>query len=72
MAITRDRDVLAANRLHIDVVNDPPIIVVHASAIRIKNTHDLNIQIVLAVIIKKQSFSAALAFVITGTLCDGI
>jgi hypothetical protein len=40
---------------------------VHARAIGIKDAHHLNVELVLAVIIKKEGFGAALTFVIAGT-----
>jgi len=52
----------------------PPLSVVrvHARPIGIEDARDLDAQLVLAVVIEKQGFCAALAFVVTGARADGI
>jgi hypothetical protein len=40
---------------------------VHARAVGIKDTYYLNVELVLAVVIKKEGFGAALAFVVART-----
>src|SRR5262245_24699805 len=44
----------------------------HARTVGVEDANDLHIHLVLAIVIKKQRFGAALAFVIAGTRTDWI
>ena len=64
LTIAINGDVFALQGLHNEVAHHPAIIGVHAWTISIKDAHYLNVELVLAVVIKKEGFGAALAFVV--------
>jgi hypothetical protein len=45
---------------------------VHAGSVGVENTRDLDLKAVLAVVVKEQGFGATFAFVVTGTVANGI
>ncbi len=67
-----ERDVLAPKRLHDEVADDTAIVGMHAWAIGVEDARHLDLQRVLAVVIKKQGLGATLAFVVATTDANGI
>src|SRR5262249_35606963 len=63
-AVPVDGDVSPEQRLDNEVRHHPPIVRVHARAIGIEDSSDLDLQSVLAPIIKEQGLGATLAFVV--------
>ena len=53
--------------LHNEVAHYPAIVGVHARTIGIKDAYDLNVELMLAMVIKKEGLCAALAFVVART-----
>jgi peptidoglycan/LPS O-acetylase OafA/YrhL len=62
--VTIDRDWLATQRLNNKVRHNPTIRMMHAWTIGIENARYLDLELVLAVVVKKQRLRASLAFII--------
>jgi len=67
-----DGDVLAAKGLHDEVAHHAAVVRVHARPIGVEYAHDLDFNLVLPVVVEKEGFGAALAFVIAGSYADGV
>ena len=65
-------NIFALQSLNNEITHHPPIVRIHSRAIGIKDTRHLNRNIILPMIIKEQSFSAALTLIITGANSDRI
>ena len=72
LAFAKNRDRIALQGLHDKVRYDPAIVGMHTRAVGVENTCDFDVQTMLAVIIEKQCFGAAFAFVVAGTNADRI
>ena len=59
-----DRDVLVVQRLNDEIGNDTAVVGLHARAVGIEDSGDLDLQSVLAPIVEEQGLGATLAFVI--------
>src|SRR5690606_5446464 len=70
VAVKRYR--LPLQRLYDKVRNHPPIIGMHAGTVGVEYASNANVDAKLAMIVKEQSFGAALALVITGSRTDRI
>ena len=71
-AVAEDGDVPAPQGLNDEVGDHAAIVRTHAGAVGVEYPRDLDAGFVLTVIIEKQGFRAALAFVVTGPRPDGI
>ena len=65
LAISIERDVIPAQRLHNEVRHDAAIIRMHARAIRIEDPRNFDVELMLPVIVKEQRLRAAFAFIVT-------
>ena len=65
-------DVFVLQRLNDEIGDYAPVIRVHVGAVRVEDTDDTNIDLVLPVVVKKQGFGGALALVVTGANADRI
>src|SRR3989344_4230558 len=72
LAVAIDGDRLSLERLGDEVRRHTPVVRVHAAAISIENTRDLDAQVVLAAVIEKKRFGAAFALVVAGAKTDRI
>jgi hypothetical protein len=59
-------------RLHDEVADHAAVVGVHARAVGVEDARHLDLQRVLAVVIEKQGFGAALAFVVAAADADGV
>jgi len=64
LPIPEDGDVLATQSLHNEIRDYAAIVGMHAWSIGIENTHNLDIQSVLTVVVKEQRFGTTLALVV--------
>src|SRR5205807_3691118 len=64
-AVAIDGDVTAKQRLYNEIRDHPPVVRVHTRAISIEDPSDLDLQLMLPPIVKKQCFCTALSFIIT-------
>ena len=72
LAVAVDRDVLAAQAWHDEIGHHAAVVGVHARAVGVEDAHHLDAQPVLAAIVEKQRFGAALALVVAGARPDRI
>lgn len=72
LTVPVDGDRLTLQGLDDEVRDNPTIIGVHARPIGIEDPHDLNVEIMLAVIVEEQGLRAALAFIIARARSDGV
>ena len=72
LAVAIQGDVFAFEGLHDEVADHPPVVGVHARAVGVENAGHANVQPVLAVVVKKQGFGAALAFVVAAAWANGV
>ena len=64
VAVAIDGDRLVLQGLHNEVRNYPSVIRMHARAVGVENARYLDVELVLAVVVEKQGFGAAFAFII--------
>ena len=64
--------VLALQRLHDEVADHATVVGVHARAIGVEDAGHADVKLVLAVIVKKKGFGAALTFVVAASDTDGV
>ncbi len=72
LAFAIDGDVFTFERLHNEVAHHTPVVGVHAGAIGVEDAGHTNVQPMLTVVVKKQGFSAALAFVVAAANANGV
>jgi len=72
LPIAVDGYVLAFEGLHNEVAHHAAVVGVHAWPVGVENSHHLNLQLVLAPVVKEKRLGAALAFVITTANAHGI
>lgn len=65
LAIAVDRDRLPLQSLNDEVRHNASVVGVHAWTVGVEDPHDLDVEIVLAMIVKEQRLGAALSFIIT-------
>ena len=59
-------------RLDDEVADHAAVVGVHARAVGVEDAHDLDVELVLAVVVEEQGFGAALAFVVAAADADGV
>ena len=64
--------ILARERLHDEIRDNAPVLGMHARAVGVEDACDFDLELMLAVIVEEQRFSAALAFVVAGARADRI
>lgn len=71
-AVTVDGNVFPFEGLNDEVGNDATVVGQHSGAIGVEDANHANIDVVLTMVIEKERFSAAFAFVVAGADTDGI
>ena len=72
LAIAINGDVFAAQGLHDEIRHHASIVGMHTRTIGVEQACHANVEAILAMVIEKQSFGAALAFVVARARADGI
>ena len=71
-AVPEHRNVLPGKRLNDEIAHHPAVVGMHARPVGVKDADHPDIDTVLPVIIEKQGFRAALAFIVAGAKTDGV
>ena len=71
-AVAIDGDVIATKRLHYEVADHTPVVWLHARPVGVEDAADPYVGPVLSVIVEKEGFGTALAFVVAGADTDRV
>ena len=72
LTVAVNSDGLALQRLNNEIRDDAAITWVHARPIGVENTRNFNVEIMLAVIVEKERFGAAFAFIVASARADRV